>query len=475
MKTILTYLSLLFLAIFITSCGENKIDMDTPYGLEIKEVRSYYKALDIQDRLSDKGFDSYIISCEAKDGNWYKIILGAEDSIEEINEFKESFEGKLPLKQLKIVNYQMMENDLILDFKEKIKENKRLKSTKPKLPGKVFELINKFPEEDNFIVKSFFVNNSPDSLKNLGKFKAAYKDIKTDLPRGIYLYGLMKSAKCLAEVIYEDNIYGDQVTIDMIMLRDSLNFDLPEGDMERNLKIADYYANKVLETGKYKFEDKLKIEVSSFQKLEGYKVKIQPRRNSDVIRTYFCLVSRDSKYLIFSQSTDKTDEEILDIIDEFGESKGLESYDEFYNALYTLPINCNINDEFVSISSQKLTYSYAKSRRYAAWSKKMVGHWQTSVNFNGIENRNWSVSFFDLLNAQNVDKIYSDLYIKNTKKNRSTKTLDVLGKQGVIHKNKYPHELSFPGNRFVISINNNSYGRMTEEAMLNAASCLQLD
>ena len=185
-------------------------------------------------------------------------------------------------------------------------------------------------------------------------------------------------------------------------------------------------------------------------------------------------MSKDSKFLVYSQSTDKTDDEIIDIIEELGESDGLASYDEFYNAFYTLPTTCKINDEFISIYSEKLTSRYARSRRYAKWAKKMVGHWNTRANFSGEENNNWSVSFFDLLSDNNVNLVYNNLYIDSKKSKRYSDIIDVFDNQGVIDKGKYPSELSFPGNRFVISINNTNRGKLTRDKMLIIAKCLQV-
>ena len=48
------------------------------------------------------------------------------------------------------------------------------------------------------------------------------------------------------------------------------------------------------------------------------------------------------------------------------------------------------------------------------------------------------------------------------------------GKVGIIDKASYPSELSFPGNRFIVSINNQSNGRLNEEKMMTITDCLQL-
>jgi hypothetical protein len=105
----------------------------------------------------------------------------------------------------------------------------------------------------------------------------------------------------------------------------------------------------------------------------------------------------------------------------------------------------------------------------------MVGHWTTTVNFNGEDNNSWGVSFYDLLDQSNVDLTYNNLYIDSRKSKRNFEIIDVLNKKGVIHTGKYPNELSFPGNRFVVSINNINRGRLTSDKMLTIANCLQLN
>jgi hypothetical protein len=464
----------LFLILILSSCSVKEINEETPYAIQLQEVRSYYKAIDIKERLEEYGVEPYILSEKTNDGNWYRILSGAEKSIDDIKIYQKELESENFMNDSKIINFQKIEENLVLDFEDNLYERKRLSSNKPNIPEKIYDLVNKFPKDKNFIVKSFFITNSPDSLSDMSKFKSSYDNIKHDLPRGIYMRSLMKKSKAIAEVIYEDNLFGDRVTLDIIKLKENLDLGLPENTNIESNEIANYFAELILKTGDYVFEDKLKIKVSSFQKLYGYKVTIQPKRNKEGLRTYFCLVSKDSKFLVFSQSTDKTDDEIIDIIEELGESDGLASYDEFYNAFYTLPTTCKINDEFISIYSEKLTSRYARSRRYAKWAKKMVGHWNTRANFSGEENNNWSVSFFDLLSDNNVNLVYNNLYIDSKKSKRYSDIIDVVDNQGVIDKGKYPSELSFPGNRFVISINNTNRGKLTRDKMLVIAKCLQV-
>ncbi|MEJ6681209.1 MAG: SPOR domain-containing protein [Flavobacteriales bacterium] len=470
MKQIFIYLLPLGFILF-SSCSNKQINDETPYAVQIKEVRSYYKALDIQNRLEENGIESYILSEETTDGNWYRVLSGAEESIEDIRDYKKELESIISIEDFEIINYQKIKPNIVLNFEEKLTEGKRIKSKKPNVPDKIFDLINKFPDDKNFIVKRFFVSNAPDSIKNIRRFKAAYDNINHDLPRGLSMKNLMKKSECMAEVIYEDNLFGDRVTLDIIKLKKDLDLDGKKS--VSNMEIADYFAELILETGDYNFEDKLKIDISSFQSLSGYKVTIQPKKSKDDLRTYFILVSKDLKFLVFSQSTDKTDEEIIEVIKELGKSNGLETYDEFYNAFYTLPSDCSITDKFVSISSEKLSRKYARSRDNAKWAKKMVGHWNTSVYYNGKENRTWSLAFFDLLGKSRVNQV-NNLYVKQSKKNRNNKIIDVLDSKGVLFKGKYPTELSFPGNRFVVAIGNANGGKLTSDKMLTISECLQL-
>jgi len=60
---------ILFLVLSVSSCSNKEINEDIPYAIQIKEVRSYYKAIDLQDRLEGKTIESYIRSEVTDDGN----------------------------------------------------------------------------------------------------------------------------------------------------------------------------------------------------------------------------------------------------------------------------------------------------------------------------------------------------------------------------------------------------------------------
>ena len=472
---------LLLLSILLLSCSSNKqVNDESPYAIQIKEVRSLYKAEDVVKRLEKFDVKSYIIAEEGDDGTWYRIISGAENSLDKIRKHKEWLDEKADFVDLKIINYQKIKSNLVDDYKESKKEQERIKTLKPDVPEKIYDVISKFPDDDNFIVENFFIVNCPDSIKDIRKFREGY-NVDHDLPRGISMKSLMKKSECIAEVIYEDNLFEDRVTIDIVKLKKDHGIEIDNIEYASVINtgkdinpraIASYFAELILETGKYSFEDKVKIDVSSYQKFFGYKVTIKPSKRKDEYRTYFVLVSKDMSHLVFSQSTQKTDEEIIDIIKSLGKGEGLNSYEEFYNSFYTLP--SDIKHNFICFTTEKLSRRYARVRNNAKWAKKMVGHWQSTAHFYSDELRSYSVSFFYLLYEDQVDYIYKTLYLDAKSSSRSSFEIDVKGKIGVASKGTYPAEVSFPSGRNVIVTNNGQSGKLKLADMLEVCESMQL-
>ena len=101
-------------------------------------------------------------------------------------------------------------------------------------------------------------------------------------------------------------MFEDRVTIDIVKLKkdhgieiDNIEYSsvINTGQDKTPRSMRSYFAELILETGKYSFEDKVKIDVSSYQKFVGYKVTIKPSKRKDEYRTYFVLVSKDIKFI----------------------------------------------------------------------------------------------------------------------------------------------------------------------------------
>ena len=76
----------------LRGCTEKQVSTDIPYTVQIKQIRSYYKALDIEQRLEGMGVSTYIISEATDDGDWYRIVTGAEKSLADIQELKKKIQ-----------------------------------------------------------------------------------------------------------------------------------------------------------------------------------------------------------------------------------------------------------------------------------------------------------------------------------------------------------------------------------------------
>jgi len=307
-----------------------------------------------------------------------------------------------------------------------------------------------------------------------------------DLPRGISKKLILKKMSAFSEVIYKDNLYGDQVTLDIGKLRNVVpvveSFSLINTANAASFEIAEEYADLILETGDYRFEEKKEITVKSFTELYGYKVTIEPKKN--YFRTYLVLVDASNQYVIFSQSTDKSEEELIRILEDIGNGNGLLDYSEFYNAFYTMPDGVVGNDLFIGFAIDKLDWSYARDRNYVKWSKEMVGHWCAEGHFYNNKKGLWTYTIFDLLTSGNQDYIYGSLYSKARSANKYK--LDVYGTSGfVIFDEKFnwetyqtykkASEISFGIDRYVSAINNTENSWFTKAELLERAESLQFE
>ena len=118
-----------------------------------------------------------------------------ENSLDKIQKHKDWLDEKADFKELKIINYQNIKSNLVEDYKESNKEQERIKTLKPDVPEKIYDIISKFPDDDNFIVENFFIVNCPDSIKDIRKFREGY-NVDHDLPRGVSMKSLMKKSEC---------------------------------------------------------------------------------------------------------------------------------------------------------------------------------------------------------------------------------------------------------------------------------------
>ena len=447
--------------------SENK-----PFAIEIAKERSFYQAEKLNNRLNGMGIGAYIVQhSDDDDGTWYYILSGnietEEDADIETVRLKEEFN----LENLNVVKYSDF-SDAVLEFEEQQKtEVRKITSAKPNISENVYDVIEKFPESNALLVERASIINCPENPQKMNGYTPVYQ-FDTDLPRGVSKEMILKNTVSFTEIIYMDNLYGDRVTIGIGKLR---------LQTENAMKTAEKYADLILATGNYPTKEKDSISITAWKLLVGYKVVIEPRPN--YLRTYLVLVDENEEYLLFSQSTDKTDNELTEIVKTVGTGGGLSNYDEFYNTFYTMPENMVDEDIFIGFTIHKLDRRYANSKGNTKWSKECVGHWAAQGYFYNAKKGVWCYGIYDLLTDDKV-RFVESLYSENVKNSSNVDPINVRDVNGyIVYETKIDWsryttykkvtEINFPIRRYLCMVDNTENSWLNREDILKRAESLQ--
>jgi hypothetical protein len=461
-----------------------KFSKSKPYAIKICQERSYYQANKISSRINDMGISSYIIQFSdtiEKTGNWFQIMCGAIENQDSATQLKTYLAHTFKINNTQVVTYNDYKSaEIDIDTTE-LNELKRINSFAPDVPEHVLDLVNSFPDNNALYINNLSVVNSPNEPAQMQGYGVIYK-LNLDLPRGISRKELLEATTCFAEVVYRDNLYNDKVTVDIGILREQKATDSENlNDTTTEVDIANDFAEQILNTGEYPTEQKEEIVINAASNLKGYKVTISLWNKQQ--RTYLVLVDELSTKLIISQSTDKTEEELEEILQGIGKGGGLLNYGEFYNTFYTFPDKMPENERFIAFSLNRLDQNYARNKSYSRWAKEMVGHWQASGYFRNSKKGNWSYSLFDLLTEKEQIYIYKTLYWKEQSNNKqiikllNTRGIHVTSKKFDWKKFKNIHttlEINFGIGRYVCAIDNSDKSWLSKQDMLDRAEALQL-
>lgn len=485
----LSFLILLITSLFFASCNKpDKVvvfSKEKPFSIEVKKERSFFQAKKISDRLNEMNIPAYLIYQEDSiDGNWYKIFVGAESVEDSILVDKDSYKQELQTDELSIVHFDSLSNFKIVINGDTsiVKETQRIDANKPDVPEVFFQVASQYPQSNALFLKNINFLNLNKEIKETSMLISSSMEL--DLPRGIGLNKLSAHCFGLSEAVFKDNLFEDRVTMHIARLRPVVNHQntasIINATNKRHFETAEIFADLILETGEYLLEEKEEIEIQAIKKLYGYKVRIEPRQ--DYIRTYFVLVDEMLEYLFFSQSTDKTDDELMAILLQIGNDQGLNDYNEFYNAFYTLPDDLPPDDMFLGFTLGKLDWTYAKSRGYAKWANKMVGHWDAMGYFYNQDKGIWSFSLFDMLTQEKQAYIYGTLYSGHNVSGKYER--DFYGTKGYAVYNEYRNwytykmkkslaEINFGINRYIFAIGNSLESVFNEDDLTTRAQAMQ--
>ena len=474
-----SFLSFLFILLLISCASEKKIEpfsAEKPYTIEIKKERSYFQAQKISNRLNKMDLPAYVVNTvDSTDGEWYRIMSGAMDNTDSIAAYKNRLESEFNFNNINVVEYTAYDSLIVMkpDVKEKTvsevnTERKRIDANTPDIPKDILDIVAKYPDNNVFYLDKISILNL-DEPKTLNQLDG----VRLDMPRGVSVSKMAKYCTSLAETQYQDNLFDDRVTMSILKLKDDVDFEGDDPTDKKYYRVTNKFAEDILATDNYPYEDASKIHVAAWKPLYGYKVELKTKKGVD--RTYYVLTDENCEYLVFSQSIEKTAKEMEEILSEIGKSEGLNNYDEFYNNFYVLPDEPEDEDIFLIYTIDKLTWRYAQSKGYQTWAKKMVGHWHVNAYFYNKSKGFWTLGLFDLLTKSNQKYIYGTLYSKDTGTGKTAQ--NVYGVDGFyVHSYYYYYyeswELNFGIDRYVYTINSDN-SRMKKDDMLKRAEKMQ--
>lgn len=442
-----------------------------PYTIEIKKERSFFQADKIAKRLTRMGLGGYVISEESEDGTWYKVVSGAlEDSLA-VKTYMAKLDTCFNIKDVAVVDYAQLDSIARTPIiRDSINERHRISANAPDVPKCIMDVAEKFPESDMFYLSSI-------GMLMLNKDGIKYSQGRmVDMPRGVSL-SFLKSKGCqaIASVIYMDNLYGDNVTLQVVKCKDTVQISkasIMPSFSEQNesaVYLCAEIADMILNTGEYEEETKTPFEKQAYQKLSGFVASFITKNTK---RSYYIFTDEAGEYIYMAQSTKNKDEEMFEFIGEIGMNEGLTMYDEFYNTFYTVPDKMEMHDSFLGYYMEKLNWDYAKSKGYAKWSTEMVGHWHSEMIFDNEEKGCWQYAIFDLLSDVKGQRTYNELYRGNLSKDclRS-----IYGTEGAAIRNFWGDltEVNFGYGRYVVALN--PIGIYSERDLIKRAENLQLE
>ncbi len=464
-KTVFRGVRLIICAGFVlgvlAGCFEvEKVSEKKPYAVSVKKERSYYQAQKIVEHLADLGIPSYVVEKGEDKDRYYHVVTKPFRTEDEAENFREHLASK-EMEKGEIFSFDDLSEEERKNLaNRKIymqEERKRIPAETPDVPRSILSTIRKVPGSNAFYIGRMNLVNL--DLTDKGKIYSL--GLSTDLPRGVKLSYFAEHGNAFAEIRLVDNLYGDQVTFEILNLKPGENAET----------LASEIADDILATGEYDVEEKIPYFVASYDGLGGYRVTIEvpaTKKSAAKQRSYTIVGDRSSEYLFIVQDAGRDDpERISRLLSQIGKSNGLEDYDEFWNSFYLIPKNLD-GDVFIAYASEKMGPSYARTRGNALWAKRIVGHWTYSMYFYAPKKGVWNYAVFDLLTEPYCGKTW-EIYSKQVWE----AGLNFCGTRGHVIKNWGTiTELNYRFDRYVLTINPHS-GNFSQSSLISRAERFQ--
>jgi hypothetical protein len=447
---------------------------DNPHAVQISEVRSIHHARQMQERLEVMGVETEVVPVQDEDGAglWYRLLAGATNDPGEVRQARVQLEADHGLTGLELVHWHTLSARVVEQDLDAVAERAQVVANAPHVGSHVVEVVQRYPYSNVFNVERLTVYLSPEDPETTWRYSTFHEAVGSDLPRGMSRVQILRQTLAWSEAILTDNLFGDRVTLNVLKLKPDHGI---EGD------IADYYGQRILDTGQYRTELVEPFEVLGTERLVGNKITIEPR--AGYFRVYVILVDPTGRWVYFSQSTEKADDELKEVLALIGRSHGMFEYTEFYNTFHTIPDLRKAGDDFLGFNMDRLRAEYARNKGNKQWAKQCVGHWSANGFFYNEETGRWTFGIFDLLTGEAARATY-DLYGDTTSGNKS---LEVYGSSGwVVNERRWnkrtyktydwPTEVNFRQGRYICMVNNApESGWLKQDGLVARANSMQLE
>ncbi len=456
------YAPLVFLyAIFcLTACQEeSNFSEDAPYSVRAQRYRTLPEAQQTLQRVQEKGLPAYLVlTDDDEDGQWFSVLIGAAESLEQMMEQKISYEDRYGVKELQIVNFNKM-RDSILPIRPEKHSLVRTTAFQPDLGREFYTFLGQLPYTAYYRPTQARVFQNADTLAL--HTLPTFKDLQLDLPRGISQLALLKNSRYVAEVVYEDDLSYQKMTLQAFAL--APNHAL--GD-----SIAYYLSQKILDTRHYEVEEMIPVALGKQLGVQGYWVNITPR--PEQLKRYLVFLDAQQRYLFFLQSDTNQAETMESFAKLIGETQGLQEYVAFQNTFHTLPRNFFLEDSFLS-------YELALQRNVEGTVAGLrEGEYKARFLLHTLPHGVWEIALLTTSDIRVSQRIFNSLYTPD--KRVSKDSLQVFGQQAWLTNSRrihpqerktaeFPNELRFATDKFICTFSNRNRAWLNREEMLARA------
>lgn len=427
-----------------------KVSAKKPYALSIRKERSYFQAEKIVGHLKDMGVMAYVFERTEKGESWYHVAAGAFETKAEAQSFKSQLLSEWNIEADSLFSFVAMnkvdKGNLVVE-KPSSGEKKRVSAQTPGVPDVVLQTVSKVPVANAFYIgKMGLLNFSQGNTGSIPGLRMSF-----NYPKGISLRYLMDRCAVFAEVMLVDNIYRENITFDVLRLKNG----------QSAASVMEDVAGRISGSSKNSADNKNPVSFeTSGGRLIGYEVKVKNASN-------FILSDNTNPFVYVVRNSGKSTESLRRLVARIGRGSGLLDYDEFWNSFYLLPKNLK-GDVFLSYSSERLNASYAKSKGNSEWSKRLVGHWAYNMYFYTPGKGVWAYTVFDMLTKSNSQKawsVYGGSLDEKTNRHICGTTGHAVG-DGFLEMN-YPHD------RYILILDSYKNNNFSESDFVSRAQNFQ--